>query len=75
MATMEDYELREARMRMLGSKPVLTANEASEYTGIGIARMKAMMRKPDCPFVLMVGQNRKVLREQLLEYLVSKKKF
>ena len=50
-------------------KVTLTIKEAAEYSNIGINRIDAMLRKPDCPFVLFVGTKRLVKRKQFEEYI------
>ena len=37
-------------------KVALTKYEAAEYSNIGINKIEAMLREPNCPFVLHVGQ-------------------
>ena len=37
-------------------KITLTIEEAADLTNIGINRIDAMLRKPNCPFVLFVGK-------------------
>ncbi len=36
-------------------KVTLTIPEAAEYSNIGINKIEAMLRSPNCPFVLFVG--------------------
>ena len=44
-------------------KAVLSAQEASEYSNIGINKIKEMLRTPNCPFVLYVGTKKLVKRK------------
>jgi len=37
-------------------KITLTIEEAAELSNIGINRIDAMLRRPNCPFVLFVGK-------------------
>lgn len=50
-------------------KMTLTIKEAAEYSNIGINKIDAMLRKPNCPFVLFVGTKRLVKRKQFEEYI------
>ena len=50
-------------------KVTLTIKEAAEYSNIGINKIDAMLRKPNCPFVLFVGTKRLVKRKQFEEYI------
>lgn len=36
-------------------KLTLSIKEASEYSNIGINKIDAMLKQPNCPFVLYVG--------------------
>lgn len=47
----------------------LTVREAAEYSDIGINRIDAMLRQPNCPFVLFVGTRKLVRRREFEEYL------
>ena len=52
-------------------KITLTIKEAADLTNIGINRIDAMMRKPNCPFVLFVG-NKKLVKRKEFEEFISK---
>ena len=41
-------------------KLVLSIQEASAYSNIGINKIDAMLRAPNCPFVLFVGSKKLV---------------
>ena len=51
-------------------KAVLSAREASEYTNIGINKIKEMLRTPNCPFVLYVG-TKKLVKRKLFEDFIN----
>lgn len=51
------------------TKPLLTLKEASQYTGIGINKLRAMSNEKDCDYVLFVGRKRMFKREALLKFL------
>lgn len=47
----------------------LTVEEASQYSGIGITKLKEISNREDCPFVLWNGTKRLIKRKQFEEYL------
>ena len=53
-------------------KMVLTIKEAAEYSNIGINKIDAMLRQPNCPFVLYVGTRKLVKRKEFEEYIRRK---
>ena len=53
-------------------KMVLTIKEAAEYSNIGINKIDAMLRQPNCPFVLYVGTRKLVKRKEFEEYISRK---
>lgn len=50
-------------------KSNLTLQEAAEYTGIGINKLRNISNAENCPFVLWVGSKRLLKREALDKYL------
>ena len=50
-------------------KSNLTLEEASEYSGIGINKLRDISNDEDCPFVLWNGTKRLFKRRLLDEYL------
>ena len=50
-------------------KITLTIDEASELSNSGINRIDAMLRKPNCPFVLFVGKKKLVKRKEYEEFI------
>lgn len=50
-------------------KSNLTLEEAAEYYGIGINKLKEISNDDRCPFVLWVGSKRLLKRRLLDEYL------
>lgn len=68
----------ENRLRAIPSKvPIhlkltLTAKEASAYSNIGINKIDKMLRTPNCPFVLYVG-NKKLVKRREFEQFISNK--
>ena len=50
----------------------LPSKEASEYSNIGINKIDAMLKQPNCPFVLYVGSKKLVKRKEFEAYISSK---
>lgn len=53
-------------------KMVLTIKEAAEYSNIGINKIDAMLKAPNCPFVLYIGTKKLVKRKEFEQYISSK---
>lgn len=53
-------------------KMVLTIKEAAEYSNIGINKIEALLKQPNCPFVLYVGTRKLVKRMEFEEYISGK---
>ena len=53
----------------LWKKQLLTIEEASAYTGIGISRIRKMTESEGNSLVLWVGNKRMISRKHLEEYL------
>ena len=53
-------------------KMTLTIREAAEYSNIGINKIDAMLKEPDCPFVLYVGTRKLVKRREFEEFIRGK---
>ena len=52
-------------------KQNLTLNEAAEYSNIGINRLDMLIKKPECNFVLHVGNKRLIKRKQFDDFIAS----
>jgi excisionase family DNA binding protein len=50
-------------------KMTLTIKEAAEYSSIGINKIDALLKQPNCPFVLFVGTRKLVKRREFEEYI------
>ena len=50
----------------------LPSKEASEYSNVGINKIDAMLKQPNCPFVLYVGSKKLVKRKEFEAYISSK---
>ena len=53
-------------------KMTLSIREAAAYSNIGINKIDAMLRTPNCPFVLFVGTKKLVKRQAFEEYIAKK---
>lgn len=52
-------------------KSNLTLEEASDYFGIGINRLRKMSKDEKCPYVLHVGSKRLIIRTAFESYLAK----
>ena len=50
-------------------KLTLTIREAATYSNIGLNKLDALLRAPNCPFVLFVGTKKLVKRREFEEYI------
>ena len=53
-------------------KLLLTIKEAAEYSNIGLNKIDALLKRPNCPFVLFVGSRKLVKRKEFEDYLREK---
>lgn len=53
-------------------KMTLTIKEAAEYSSIGINKIDALLKQPNCSFVLFVGTRKLVKRREFEEYIRHK---
>ena len=53
-------------------KLTLTIREAAEYSNIGINKIDAMLKQPNCPFVLYVGSKKLVKRKEFETFISSR---
>ena len=57
----------------INCKLLLTIEEASEYTNIGVNRMRDLLYAPDCPFALYISSSRALVKRKALEdYIESR---
>lgn len=47
----------------------LTLQEAAQYSGIGINKLRQLSETEDCPFVLWNGSKRLIKRQELDKYI------
>lgn len=50
-------------------KPLLTLKEASQYTGIGINRLRQLTNEDGCEYVLFIGNKRMIKMDRFLNFL------
>lgn len=67
-----DEEITEKLYVPIDRKFVLTIREAAVYSNIGINKINAMLKEPNCPFVLYVGTRKLVKRHEFERYVQSK---
>lgn len=51
-------------------KLTLTIREAAEYSNIGINKRSLLLKQPNCPFVLYVG-NKKLVKREAFERFIN----
>ena len=64
--------MRDSESVPIHLKLTLSIKEASEYSNIGINKIDAMLKQPNCPFVLYVGSKKLVKRKDFEAYISSK---
>ena len=64
--------MRDSESVPIQLKLTLSIKEASEYSNIGINKIDAMLKQPNCPFVLYVGSKKLVKRKEFEAYISSK---
>lgn len=64
--------MRDSESIPIHLKLTLSIKEASEYSNIGINKIDAMLKQPNCPFVLYVGSKKLVKRKEFEAYISSK---
>lgn len=53
-------------------KVTLTIEEAAEYSNIGINKISALLNQPSCPFVLYVGERKRLVKRKEFERYIEK---
>lgn len=64
--------MRDSESVPIHLKLTLSIKEASEYSNIVINKIDAMLKQPNCPFVLYVGSKKLVKRKEFEAYISSK---
>lgn len=65
----DDYDDKAPEAVPIHLKTTLTIKEAAAYSNIGINRLDALLRAPNCPFVLFVGTKKLVKRKEFEEFI------
>ena len=62
---------REEKIEMVPvwEKAMLTLEEASAYTGVGICKLREISSYDDCDFVLWIGNKRLFKKDRLMKFL------
>lgn len=55
--------------------PLWTLAEASEYSHIGINRLRVETLKDDCPYVIWVGETKRLIRVDAFRHWLNATKF
>ena len=64
--------MRDSESVPIHLKLTLSIKEGSEYSNIGINKIDARLKQPNCPFVLYVGSKKLVKRKEFEAYISSK---
>ena len=49
----------------------LTIEEAASYSGIGINKIRELMKEPDCDFVLKVGVKKNLIKRSKFDHYIA----
>jgi len=63
------YEAKKSNVIPIWEKLLLTVEEASKYSGIGMHRLREMLDEESCDFVVKKGTHKLVKRKQLEKYI------
>ena len=63
-----------ANNKPLWERKCLTIEEAAAYSGIGIKKLRSLLKMKKCPFALSMGTQMFVVREKLDEYISKHKR-
>lgn len=58
----------------LWERKCLTVEETAAYSGIGIKKLRSLLKMKKCPFALSAGTQMFVVREKLDEYISKHKR-
>ena len=57
---------------LIKDKLNLTIEEAAIYSNIGICKLREMTKEPSCPFVLLVGKGKQLIKRKEFEKYLEK---
>ena len=52
----------------------ITVEEAAAYSGIGIHKIRELMKEPDCDFILQIGVKKTLIKRAKFERFVAAQK-
>lgn len=58
----------------INEKLILTIEEASEYSHIGVNRLRDMLYAPNCPFAFYISENRALIKRRAFEEYIESRK-
>lgn len=70
--TIMENHIQQDQNLPIDRKMLLTIREAAQYSNIGINKIDAMLKQPNCPFVLYVGNKKLVKRAAFEAYIDGK---
>ena len=53
----------------LKDKEILTVEEGAALFGVGQKKLRTLLHEPNCPFLLLNGRKRMILKAEFLKYL------
>ena len=65
-------EIQQDMRLPIDRKMLLSIREAAEYSNIGINKIDEMLKQPNCPFVIFVGNKKLVKRKAFEAYIDGK---
>ena len=65
-------EIQQDMRPPIDRKMLISIREAAEYSNIGINKIDEMLKQPNCPFVLYVGNKKLVKRKAFEAYIDGK---
>ncbi len=66
--------IAKANDKPLWERKCLTIEEAAVYSGIGVKKIRSLLKMKKCSFALSVGTQMFVVREKLDEYINKQKR-
>ena len=66
---MSNKEVKKENSVPIWEKVTLSIPEASEYSGIGIHKLRELTLEPRCPFVIWIGTHRRIKRKAFEDFL------
>ena len=67
---MKTEQVRDSEKVAIKDKKLLSIEEAADLFGIGRTKIRALTDADSCPFVLWIGNHRKIKRDAFEEYIM-----